>query len=65
MRELEQVLAAIATNEHVATTLRDYEERDRAIELLEDDVAVQRRQLVEELRTLLRPHTRAAMAART
>jgi hypothetical protein len=64
MRELEQVLAAIATNEQVATTLRDYEERDRAIELLEDDVAVQRRQLVEELRILLRPHTRAAIAAR-
>jgi hypothetical protein len=61
---LARVLAALATTGHVEDALRAYNDRDRAIELLADEVAIQRRQLSDELRAILRPHTRAAFSAR-
>jgi hypothetical protein len=48
----------------VSTALRTYPDRDKATEVLEDDLAIQRQQLVEELRAILRPHARAALANR-
>jgi hypothetical protein len=54
-------LAAIATTERVSDALSRYPQPDRAIELLADEVAIQRRQLVDDLRAQLQPHTRAAL----
>jgi hypothetical protein len=61
LTRIERALAAVATTERVATALRAYDDRDHAIELLEDDIAIQRLRLVEELRALLGPHARSAM----
>jgi hypothetical protein len=63
-RGLEQILAALTTTERVSTALRTYPDRDKATEVLEDDLAIQRQQLVDELRAILRPHARAALSDR-
>jgi len=63
-RGLEQILAALTTTEQVSTALRTYPDRDKTTEVLEDDLAIQRRQLVDELRAILRPHARAALSNR-
>jgi hypothetical protein len=59
---LARVLAALATTGHVEDALRAYDDRDAAIERLADEVAIQRRQLSDELRAILRPYTRAAFS---
>ena len=63
-RRFEQLLGALATNEEVAAFLSRYPARDKAIQAVEDDMAIQRRRLVEDLRAITRPHTAAAIAAR-
>jgi hypothetical protein len=61
---LEQVLVALGTNEHVASALRRYPERDTAIEALEDDVDHQRRGLVADLRAVMRERSALQVAGR-
>jgi hypothetical protein len=61
---LERVLVAMATNERVASFLRNYPERDGAIEALEDDIARQGRELLADLRTVTRERSAAAVRAR-
>jgi hypothetical protein len=61
---LEQILAALTATERVSEALRGYPDRDKTIEALEDDMAIQRRQLLDELRAILRPHTQAALSNR-
>jgi hypothetical protein len=51
--QLRQLLGGLATAERVETVLRNYPERDDAIERLESAVREQRMQLARELRTLL------------
>jgi hypothetical protein len=48
---LVEIIAALATNEQVREALQAYDGRDRAVELLEEDIELSRRQLVDELRT--------------
>jgi hypothetical protein len=57
-----EILTAIATVERVSETLRGYPERDHAIEILEDELAIARVRLVGDLRAELTPHTRNAVA---
>jgi hypothetical protein len=59
-----QLLSAIATNERVAEALRAYPERDHAVEILEDEMVIARRLLVEDLRARLLPHTASAVRHR-
>jgi hypothetical protein len=61
---VEQILAAMTTNEHVAVSLRRCPDRDYAIERLEVDVASQRRDLIRELRAVARAHSAAPVTAR-
>jgi hypothetical protein len=61
---VEQVRVAMATNEHVAASLRRFPGRDHAIEKLEADVASQRRDLIRELHAVARAHSAAPVAAR-
>jgi hypothetical protein len=63
-RSLEQVLVALGTNEHVASALRRYPQRDTAIEALEDDVDHQRRGLVADLRAVMRERSALQVAGR-
>ena len=60
-RTIAEILHAVATTEHVTDSLRRYPERDHAIEVLEDEVAIQRRMLVDDLRLRLRPAARSAL----
>lgn len=60
-RTIAEILAAIATTERVTAFLDRYAEHDAAIERLVDDISVARLTLVDELRTRLLPHTRAAL----
>jgi hypothetical protein len=58
-----EILTAIGMTERVSAFLAGYAERDAAIELLADDVAVNRLRLIEDLRTFFLPHTRRALRA--
>jgi hypothetical protein len=60
-RSLEELLAATETATHVLKSLERYEPRDRAIEVLEDDVRIARSLATEDVRVLLRPLARAAV----
>ena len=62
-RTIAEIVAAITTTERVTAFLDRYAERDEAVERLADDISVARLTLVEELRSRLRPHTRAALRA--
>jgi hypothetical protein len=57
-----EILTAITTVERVSETLRGYPDRDRAIEILEDELSIARVRLVDDLRAELTPHTRNAVA---
>lgn len=63
-RSIEQVLVAIGTNERVASALRRYPQRDAAIEALEADVSRQRRDLVADLRAVMRERSAPQVAGR-
>jgi len=49
-RTIAEILAAIATTERLSAVLARYEQHDKAIELPVDDLAVDRRRLVADLR---------------
>jgi hypothetical protein len=63
-RSVVEMLVAIANTERVTAFLARYADRDEAIERLEEDVAANRKSLVDELRKLLPPTARDASGRR-
>jgi hypothetical protein len=62
-RPVDDLLGAVATTRHVIEALHRYDARDHAIEVLEDDVRIVRAIAEDDLRRLLRPLVRDALAA--
>jgi alcohol dehydrogenase class IV len=65
LRTVDDLLAAISTADAVTHALESYDQRDEAIAVLEDEIRIHRHIAEEDLRTVLRPHTRAALATRS
>ena len=61
LRSLGELVAAAETTTQVLRALERYEERDRAIEALEDDIRIGRSLATHDLRELLRPLAREAL----
>jgi hypothetical protein len=53
-RDVEEVIALLATSDLVLEALRDYEARDPVVERLTCELAQQRAELIDELIALLR-----------